>query len=71
MIKTTILETLFKKLQENGLDTMDKIIDNNQRVSPKLLDLLLGDYENLSFELTPEEQEALFIWLNRDEIPQA
>ena len=71
MIKTTILETLFKKLQENGLDTMDKIIDNNQRVSPKLLDLLLGDYENLSFELTSEEQEALFIWLSRDEIPQA
>ena len=61
---------LLELLKEASLDNVRAIGDNIvfEKPMPKMLRNLIGTGDS---SLTPVQREALFIWLNRREIPQA
>ena len=61
---------LLELLKEASLDNVRAIGDNIvfEKPMPKMLRNLIGNGDS---SLTPVQREALFIWLNRREIPQA
>ncbi len=61
---------LLELLKEASLDNVRAIGDNIvfEKPMPKMLRKLIGNGDS---SLTPAQREALFIWLNRREIPQA
>jgi hypothetical protein len=62
------LARLYKKLKAQNLDTLAKIEENIDTIPESILNEIDPiDPPNL----TPKEQEALLIWLNRKDIPQA
>jgi|3_EtaG_2_1085321.scaffolds.fasta_scaffold341919_2 hypothetical protein len=61
---------LLELLKEASLDNVRAVGDNIvfEKPMPKMLRKLIGNGDS---SLTPAQREALFIWLNRREIPQA
>ena len=61
---------LLELLKEASLDNVRAIGDNIvfEKPMPKMLSKLIGTGDS---SLSPIQREALFIWLNRREIPQA
>ena len=61
---------LLELLKEASLDNVRAVGDNIvfEKPMPKMLRNLIGTGDS---SLTPVQREALFIWLNRREIPQA